>query len=174
MTLRFLSLFCVTLSLTSATGLGAEPTYAGSGCPNGSVRLVERGNAFDIELSEFRLEASRPVARTNCSLRFPVNVPAGQKLQLKGGKYHGESSIQGGAVTLHAEHFLVGKQGAHLEKEVSSRFTASMERTGEAGNCGQSPIVSLNISLRATGETTGGSATLKAVRGVELSYQPCN
>merc|ERR1719273_1041806 len=58
-----------------------EPTFFGSGCPEGSVEIIQSGDGqtvsvlFSEYISETSLDTTR--ARLSCNLAVPVDVAAG-------------------------------------------------------------------------------------------------
>lgn len=120
------------LALTSMLSTGAanangitlgEPGYGGSGCPAGSasVTLSPDSTSLSIIFDEYMVEAGgdtrKRIARKNCSIAIPVNVPQGFSVSIIDVDYRGYVSLPRGAqARFSAEYFFAGRRGPRFVK----------------------------------------------------------
>lgn len=82
-------LLILAVSLIAATpqafaGILGVPAFGGSGCSGGSASLTQIGRGkYKINYPQMQMREGT-LSRRNCSLRIPLNPPAGYQLYVKG------------------------------------------------------------------------------------------
>ena len=86
---------------TTPTPTMLNPTYNGSGCPQGSVStaLSPDKTALSVLYDEFRLidTARRRILTTNCQLKIPIHVPKGLQVSIVQMDYRGFADVPKGS-----------------------------------------------------------------------------
>lgn len=80
------------------------PTYAGTGCPQGSARAVLSPDqkALTVLFDQYTVRAGGGVstARATCNMKIPVNIPSGYRMQVVKIEYRGFTHVPQGASSI--------------------------------------------------------------------------
>jgi hypothetical protein len=90
--------------------INGNPTYRGTGCPDGSavVDLTPDRKSFTVMLSKFKAAASPDMDRNNCQLNIDMRVPAGFQYTVFNATYRGYVDIdQGVSATLSVSKIII-------------------------------------------------------------------
>ena len=109
----------VASSAAYAQGIAlGEPTYGGTGCPQGTANAVLSANATALSIfyDAYQAEAGGPSGRTfdrkSCNLGIPVTVPSGFSVSVLAVDYRGFNGLPAGASSVfRVEYFFAGGQG---------------------------------------------------------------
>jgi hypothetical protein len=143
-------------------------TMAGSGCSQGSVGVVldETSKDLLVVFDDYMVETwgNNRVARKNCSLSIPLELPTGVQVTLIGTRLEGFNYLPDGATSvLNSESFIPGTEG----KKSTETFEGSLEEDFVVENaasiqsqsaCGGSVNLRLNTSLRVRTNSYGDYA----------------
>jgi len=139
------------------------PTYHGSGCPDGTVKIVTAsdGDSWSVLLSDFIAETSDDdnFARASCNMAVSLDVKQGKRIGIYKSEYRGFTYVSdGGKSTFNAEFFFAGHTGELKERSYSSDesniYIKNHVKREDAPfcNCGESTIFRINTSITARKE----------------------
>lgn len=146
----------------SGISLG-DPSYGGSGCPQGSASATLSPDAtaltilFDNYVAEAGGFSGKTIDRKTCNIAIPVHVPQGKSVSLFTIDYRGFNSVPLGAyATFNAEYFFAGMAGPRFERRFNGRFEDQymirdvLPATAVVwSRCGDDVILRANTSITA-------------------------
>jgi len=161
--IKSLLLLCTALltSLTCASPyftLG-DPTVFGSGCPSGTVSVIQNGNAVSILLQAYSAESSEwdNRDRKSCNIAVPIEVEDNTQIAVQKYDYRGYAYAQGGdEASFSVEYFFAGTRGPVVKRDFTKHdadFTLTDTVVSAAySKCGpRSEILRVNTSIMAKG-----------------------
>lgn len=123
------SLLALTANAADDIALG-EPSYGGSGCPQGSVGITLSPDSkvlsmiFDSYVAEAGKSAGKTIDRKTCNLSVPVHVPQGFSVSILKVDYRGYVLAPSGTqATFNVEYFLKSFNGSSTGPKVSRAFS---------------------------------------------------
>lgn len=106
-----------------------EPSYGGSGCPNGSASttLSPDQKSLSILFDEYIVEAGgedgKRMARKSCNIAIPVHVPQGYSVSIFKVDYRGYAFVPyGGQGRFNVEYFFAGRRGPRFRKTFRGEY----------------------------------------------------
>lgn len=153
-----------------------KPSYAGSGCPAGSVdtALSPDGKTLTLLFDSYNVVTTNR-QRKKCDLAVPIHLPAGVSVSLVDADYRGYVDLPEGAeATLRRDYFFAGQKGPHLVKQWRGKVDDDYLVRDELGlfsniwsPCGSSPNLRTKTSLKVN--TTGQRKAEIGVDSVDFS-----
>jgi Domain of unknown function (DUF4360) len=145
--------------------LDEEATYFGSGCPSGSVKVIQAddGSTISVLFSEFEAVASGATTRDrrSCNMAVPVTVAPGFSCGIFKVDYRGFADVPRGSgsrkpsARFDSEYFFAGERGPRKSRSYSDGTIGPIFESDSVGAyawspCGGSTIFRINTSLQAT------------------------
>ncbi len=161
-----------------------QPSYGGSGCPNGSVsaQLSPDAQSLSILFDNFQAEAGgitgRTVDRKACNIAIPVQVPQGYSVSVIKIDYRGYQRLPVNASSsFEVEYFFAGQNGPGFRRNFiglqDGNFTLSNSLMATANvwsACGESVNLRTNASI-AVQTNAFNEQTLMAIDSADYSSQ---
>lgn len=123
------SLFALGAHAADDISLG-EPSYGGTGCPQGSVGITLSPDAkvlsliFDSYVAEAGKSAGKTLQRQTCNLSVPIHVPQGMSVSVLKVDYRGYVyAPKGTSAQFNVEYFLKSFNGSTTGPKVSKSFS---------------------------------------------------
>lgn len=170
-------------SAQSDLAVFGEAGYGGSGCPDGTARIVAAFDSSSIALFPDAYSVGdngRSLDRKTCAIAIPVSVPDGMQVAIRGIAFLGTAILPAGLdATLSAEAFTAGDSGEVTELPLTGpstgpyfRFLTIPEDKLVWSGCGEDVNLRLNTSLRAKGNESA-SVTLDAINIFRVATKAC-
>lgn len=122
-------LFAVSANAADDIALG-EPSYGGTGCPQGSVGITLSPDAkvlsmiFDSYVAEAGKSAGKTIHRQTCNLSVPIHVPQGFSVSVLKVDYRGYvMAPKGTQATFNVEYFLKSFNGSTTGPKATKTFS---------------------------------------------------
>lgn len=100
-----------------------QPSYGGSGCPDGTASAVLSPDkkTLSVLFDDYIVEAGgatrKRIARKSCNIAIPVHVPQGYSISLFKIDYRGYTYVPRGAMArFNVEYFFAGARGPRYSK----------------------------------------------------------
>lgn len=145
----------------------STPTYFGSGCPSGSVKIVQPpgdSSTVTVLFSAYKALASGSTTRDrrSCNLAVPVTVKPGYSCGIFKVDYRGFADVPRGSsggrgrpsARFDAEYFFAGQRGPQKSRSFSDGYIGDFFESDSVGAeawspCGGSTNFRINTSLQA-------------------------
>ncbi len=121
--------FAISAHAADDIALG-EPSYGGSGCPQGSVGITLSPDSkvlsmiFDEYIAEAGKSVNKTLQRKTCNLSVPISVPQGMSVSILKVDYRGYVyAPKGTTATFNVEYFLKSFNGSTTGPKVTKAFT---------------------------------------------------
>jgi len=141
-----------------------DPTFFGSGCPEGSVEVVPAsdGQTVSVLFSQYIAETSSEKSRSrfSCNLAIPVDVKSGYSIGIYQVDYRGYADVPDVTgrekATFNAEYFFAGIKGPTQRKTFNPGYSDEFYLSDDVmvasvvySECGASTIFRINTSIMA-------------------------
>lgn len=179
-TLLATALLCASALTAHAQPLTlGEAAYGGTGCPQGTARVVVGADRTTLSLLFDQYEAAaggvtgRGFDRKSCNLAIPLNVPAGYSVSIFAIDYRGFNHLPaGGRSVFTVEYFFAGGAGPRFERTFAgplsqSFFLSDTIAAATWSACGADVILRTNSSVRVT--TPSGQQAVATVDTADIS-----
>lgn len=157
--------FCLSNSLFAEIPPNAaigNLSYGGTGCPQGTAaaRIDNLANPLHVFFSTFTVGAGKSfgqtVARKNCDLAIPINIPSGFQVSITDLEYAGHNRLPlGGSSEVSVEYFFAGGRGPKIIKQFRGHlddmfnFQNSVQQQNLSWSpCGQDAILRISINIQ--------------------------
>lgn len=190
--MKYAALVAALLAL-SATAVAAQdplpavsfgdPTYGGSGCPDGTGIIVRgfSGQAAVYVFDSYQVgDNGRAVDRKTCAVAIPVTVPDGVSVAVRDVGVRGAAMLPDGLeATLDVEAFAAGETGEVSEIAFTGPTDAGFLRFLDVSDdqldwsaCGEDINLRVNTSLRTRG-TENAAVSLSTLIVYPLATKAC-
>lgn len=122
-------LFAISAQASNDIALG-EPSYGGTGCPQGSVGVTLSPDSkvlsmiFDEYVAEAGKSSGKTIQRKTCNLSVPIHVPQGMSVSILKVDYRGYVyAPKGTQATFNVEYFLKSFNGSTTGPKVTKVFS---------------------------------------------------
>lgn len=186
-TASIFSLLISQSALSAPSGVAIRGiSYAGSGCPAGSISGRLNNDSFSLYMDDFVAEVGRGVPmsakRKNCMLSVDLHVPSGWSYSIAEVEYKGYVSLDRGvtATQSSAYYFQGSALTSRLKTDLRGPLNASYKIKDTLGitaqvwsPCGATRALNINaqVSLQSSSRSAEGYITLDRIKGsVEQIY----